>query len=146
MADITALGGPGVATTVNGVTVRLTEGRLRIGSKILKFGTTGQTLDADLKAWMNSLPGGMNDWSFEMNGYTDHNATAAARLLGNNIKFRPGTVPPGVFMVLLTVGDGFQGNYNVENFEVDWNAEDGEKPVRCRVSGVGDGPLTYINV
>lgn len=144
MADIIALAGLNVSTTVNGVIVRLTRGRIRIGTQVLQFATTGQTRDADLKAWMNTMAGGANNWEVEADGYIDHNIVPAARLIGDAIKFRPGTTPPGVFQVLFATGDGFAGSLIIDQFEGSWDAE-GNKPITVRVSGKGDGILTYIN-
>ena len=143
MAEIVPLAGKNAAVTVNAVTVKLTRGRLRVGNQVLEFATTGQTLDTDSNAWMQALSG-INRWSLEADGYVDHNATAAARLIGDNIKFRPGTTAAGTFQVLLASGHGFSGAGVVSDLEVGWDAE-GNKPDSARVSMTGNGALTYIN-
>lgn len=144
MADIIPLSGLNVSTMVNGIVFRLTRGRIRIGSLLLQFATTGQTIDPDLKAWMNTLEGGVNTWEFESDGYVDHNVTPASRLQGNNLKFRPGTRAAGVLQALFAAGHGFSGTAVIDQLEVGWDAE-GNKPISARVGGKGDGPITYIN-
>lgn len=142
MADIIPLAGLFVSTTVNGVTVRLTRGRLRIGAQVIQFATTGQTLDADLKAWLNTLAGGANSWELEGDGYIDYNVSPANRITGANIRMRPGLL--ATVIVLLGPAYGFSGIIVVDQFEASWDAE-GTKPVAVRVGGKGDGPPTYIN-
>lgn len=144
MADTNALGAPLVAVTINGNVFRITRGRLRVNGVLLQWATTGQTLDIDGKAWMNTLAGGVNNWSAEVSGVVDYNIAPANRPTGNTFKVRPGTTPPGIFQVLLAAGFGFAGTLVFEDLEIDWDVE-GTKPVGMRGSGKGDGPLTYIN-
>jgi hypothetical protein len=143
MAAIVPLAGKIATLTVNSVAVRLTRGRIRIGNQVLEFATTGQTADADTQYWMNRLSG-LNSWEFEGDGYIDHHATAATRLIGDTIKFRPGTSAAGVLAVLFTTGHGFTGSGVVEFIEAAYDAE-GSKPDTFRVTMKGDGALTYTN-
>lgn len=143
MAAIVPLAGKIATLTVNSVAVRLTRGRIRIGNAVIEFATTGQTPDSDTQYWLNRISG-LNSWEGEFDGYIDHNATAAARLIGDNIKFRPGTSAAGTLVVLFTTGHGFSGTGVVEFIEAGYDAE-GNKPDTFRVTMKGDGALTYTN-
>lgn len=129
--------------TINSVTVRLTRGRVRIGNQVLEFATTGQTADSDAQYWMNRLSG-LNSWEFEGDGYIDHNATAASRLIGSSINLRPGTSASGTLQVLFNTGHGFSGTGVVETTEMGYDAES-NKPDTFRFTMKGDGALTYVN-
>lgn len=143
MAAIIPLAGKTATLTVNSVTVRLTRGRIRIANAVIEFATTGQTADSDTQYWMNRLSG-LNSWEAEFDGYIDHNATAAARLIGDNIKFRPGTSAAGTLVVLFATGHGFSGTGVVEVIEAGYDAE-GNRPDTFRATMKGDGAITYTN-
>lgn len=143
MAAIVALAGKIGSLTVNGVTVRLSRWTVRIQNGVLAFAVLGQTADADTQYWMNKLSG-LNDGSIEADGYVDHNATTAARLIGDNIKFRPGTGASGTVICLFTTGHGFSCAVVVESIEPAVDVES-NKPDTFRVSLQVDGPITYVN-
>lgn len=144
MADIVPIAGKVGTLTVNGVTVRLTRVTPRIQTGVIEFGTTSQTADADSNYWLNVLAN-MNSWSVQADGYVDHNAVAAARLIGDNIKFRPGTTAAGTVSILLSANHGFSGSCLVENIETSFDAEDQSKPMRFSCTLRGDGAVTYTN-
>ena len=143
MAAIVPLAGKIATFTMNSVAVRLTRGAVRIENAIIEFATTGQTADSDTQYWMNRLSG-LNSWSVEADGYVDHNATAAARLIGDTIKFRPGTSGSGTFVVLFSTTHGFTGSVVVQSIEQAYDVES-TKPDTFRVSLLGDGAITYTN-
>ena len=143
MAAIIALHGKTGTFTVNSVTVRLSRISIRVNNEIVKFATTGQTADADSQYWMNKLSG-LNDWSIEADGYIDFNATAASRLTGDNIKFRPGTGASGTLVIRFGANYGFTGTAVVGNIDMALDAES-SKPDTFRVMLDGDGALTYDN-
>lgn len=143
MAAIVPLAGKIATFTVNAVTVRLTRGSVRVNNSVIEFATTGQTADADAQYWMNTLSG-LNSWSLEADGYIDHHATAATRLIGDSIKFRPGTGAAGTLVVLFATGHGFSGTGVVESIEGAYDVES-NRPDTFRVSIRGDGALTYTN-
>lgn len=143
MADIVPLAGKTATLTINAVPVRLTRGRLRVQNSVIEFATTGQTADGDSQYWLNRLSG-LNSWEFEGDGYVDHNVVPAGRLIGNNIKLRPGTSAAGTLQVLFATGHGFSGTGPVETIEMGYDAE-ATRPDTFRFSMRGDGALTYIN-
>lgn len=143
MAAIVQLAGKTATLTMNGVTVRLTRGSVRIESDIGQFMTTGQTADGDQNYWHENLVGG-NKWSFQADGYVDHNATAASRLIGDSIKFRPGTSGSGTFVMLFATNHGFTGTVHIQSIEQAYDAES-NRPDTFRVSGLGSGAITYTN-
>lgn len=143
MAAIVPLAGKIATLTINSVAVKLTRGRVRINNSVLEFATTGQTPDSDSNYWMNRISG-LNSWEMEADGYIDHQATAAARLLGDNIKLRPGTSAAGTLSVLFTTGNGMSGTGVVEVAEPAYDVE-GNKPDTFRFTMKGDGALTYVN-
>jgi len=143
MAAIVQLAGKTATLTINAVQVRLTRGSVRIESDIGQFMTTGQTADGDSNYWHGVLVGG-NKWSVQADGYVDHNATAAARLIGDNIKLRPGTAGSGTFVMLFATGHGFTGVAWVQSIEQAYDAES-NRPDTFRVSLIGADALTYTN-
>ncbi len=143
MAAITALHGKSGAFTVNGVTVRLSRITVNISNGIVEFATTGQTADADSQIWMNNISG-LNSATIEADGYVDHNLTAANRLIGDNIKFRPGTGTAGTVSVLFAAGHGFTATATVADIGQGLDAE-GTKPDTFKVTLKVDGAITYTN-
>ncbi len=140
---IVALAGKSAVVTINSVTVKIARGRFRIGNQVLKFMVTGETPDSDSQYWERALSGN-NSWSFEGDGYIDHAATAAARLVGTTINIRPGTSAAGVLSVLFASGDGFTGTGVVESTDPGFDAES-TKPDTFRFTITGDGALVYVN-
>lgn len=143
MAAIVQLAGKTATLTINAVTVRLTRGTVRIESDIGQFMTTGQTADSDSQYWHGVLVGG-NKWSVQADGYIDHHATPASRLIGDSIKFRPGTSAAGTFVMLFATGHGFTGVVAVQSIEAAYDAES-NRPDTFRVSLVGVDAITYTN-
>lgn len=143
MAAIVQLAGKTASLTMNGVTVRLTRGSVRIESDIGQFMTTGQTADSDSQYWHGVLIGG-NKWSVQADGYIDHHATAASRLIGDSIKFRPGTAGSGTFIMLFATGHGFTGTVAIQSIEAGYDAES-NRPDTFRVSMIGADAITYTN-
>lgn len=143
MAAITALHGKTGVFTVNGVTVRLSQITVNITNAVVEFATTGQTADADSQYWMNNISG-LNSATIEANGYVDNNSTAASRLIGDNIKFRPGTGAAGTVIVLFAANHGFSAAATVADIGMALDAE-GTKPDTFKVTLKIDGAVTYTN-
>jgi hypothetical protein len=70
--------------------------------------------------------------------------TAAARLIGDNIKFRPGTAGSGTLVVLFATGTGSAGPGSSSRSKPAYDAE-ANKPDTFRVTMKGNGALTYTN-
>lgn len=143
MAAIVALAGKTGTLTVNAVTVRLSRWTVRVNNSIIEFATTGQTADSDSQYWMNVLSG-LNSATIEADGYVDHHATAASRLIGDSIKFRPGTGAAGTVVCLFGTTHGFSATVVVESIEGGIDVES-TKPDTFRVTLRVDGALTYTN-
>lgn len=143
MAAIVQLAGKTAIFTMNGVSVRLTRGAVRIETDVGQFMTTQQTADGDSQYWHGSLIGG-NKWSVQADGYVDHNATAASRLIGDSIKFRPGTTGSGTFVMTFAANHGFTGSVIVQSIEQAYDAES-NRPDTFRVSLIGVDAPTYTN-
>lgn len=144
MATIVPLAGKTVSVTVNGVTWRITKGSIKVGNEVIKFFTTGETVDADGNYWMNKLAG-INDWSISGEGYLDYNAAPANRVIGANINFRPGTGAAGTLTILFAANFGITGSVVVSEWSPSFDAENSSKPNPFSFAAEGNGSLTYIN-
>ena len=143
MAAIVALAGKIGTLTVNGVTVRLSRWTVRVQNSVIEYAVLSQTADSDSQYWMNRLSG-LNAAEIEADGYVDHNNTAAARLIGDTIKFRPGTGASGTVVCLFTTSHGFSAVVVVESIEGGVDVES-NKPDTFRVTLKVDGALVYTN-
>src|SRR5687767_4958736 len=143
MAAIVALAGKIGTLTVNAVSVKLTRWTVRAQNGVIEFATTGQTADADSQYWMGILSG-LNSATIEADGYVDHNATAASRLIGDSIKFRVGTGAAGTVVCLFTANHGFSATVVVESIEGGIDVES-TRPDTFRVTLRVADALTYTN-
>jgi hypothetical protein len=143
MPTIVALHGKSGVFSVNGVTVRLSQISVNITNSVVEYATTGQTPDADSQYWMENISG-LNSATIEANGYVDNNATPANRLIGDNIKFRPGTGAAGTVSVAFAANHGFTATATVADIGQAMDAE-GNKPDTFKVTLKVSGALTYVN-